>query len=116
MQAPSIGGVSVPRGNGSTVIRVRRGASRLQIRPHIVAHPGGVKVLNAYAESLGLDASALAHPRETLRSFGNMSSPSCLFVLERFLDNGDIAAGEHAVVMALGPCFSSVYVLVRGER
>ena len=27
MQAPSLGGVSVPRGDGETVVRMRRGAS-----------------------------------------------------------------------------------------
>jgi len=82
---------------------------------HIIAHPGGIKVLRAYMDALELDASALAHPRAILRDFGNMSSPSCLFVLERFLGDGDIAPGDHGVVMALGPGFSSEYVLVRGE-
>jgi alkylresorcinol/alkylpyrone synthase len=82
---------------------------------HVIAHPGGIKVLRAYMEALDLDASALAHAREVLRSYGNMSSPSCLFVLERFFDAGDIDAGDHGVVMALGPGFSSEYMLVRGE-
>ena len=50
-----------------------------------------------------------------LRTCGNMSSPSCLFVLERFLDAGDIAAGDLAVLSALGPGFSAEYVLLRGE-
>jgi alkylresorcinol/alkylpyrone synthase len=82
---------------------------------HFVTHPGGVKVLNAYADSLGLPASAFAHARDVLRKFGNMSSPSCLFVLERFLEARDISAGEHAIVMALGPGFSAEYVLIHGE-
>jgi len=82
---------------------------------HVIAHPGGIKVLRAYKDALELDWSALTHAREVLRDFGNMSSPSCLFVLERFLDSGDIAPGDHGVVMALGPGFSSEYVLVRGE-
>jgi alkylresorcinol/alkylpyrone synthase len=82
---------------------------------HFIAHPGGIKVLRAYREALDLDESRLAHAREVLRGFGNMSSPSCLFVLERFLEAGDIAAGDHGVVMALGPGFSSEYVLIQGE-
>ena len=82
---------------------------------HTIAHPGGIKVLRAYKDALGLEWSSLAHARQVLRDFGNMSSPSCLFVLERFLDSGDIAAGDHGVVMARGPGFSSEYVLVRGE-
>jgi alkylresorcinol/alkylpyrone synthase len=82
---------------------------------HVIAHPGGIKVLRAYREALDLDASALVHAHDVLRGYGNMSSPSCLFVLERFLDANDIAAGDHGVVMALGPGFSSEYVLVQGE-
>ena len=87
----------------------------LETLHHLVAHPGGVKVLGAYAEALGLPAAALRHARDVLREYGNMSSPSCLFVLERFLDAQEIAGGEAAVVAALGPGFSAEYVLVRGE-
>jgi alkylresorcinol/alkylpyrone synthase len=82
---------------------------------HFIAHPGGIKVLRAYADALGLAPAALVHARDVLRNFGNMSSPSCLFVLERFLQSGDIAEGDHGVVMALGPGFSAEYVLVHGE-
>jgi alkylresorcinol/alkylpyrone synthase len=87
---------------------------RLDEVRHLVAHPGGVKVLRAYAEALGLPAESFRHAREVLRDFGNMSSPSCLFVLERFLDAGEIGEGEHAVVAALGPGFAAEYVLLRG--
>jgi len=82
---------------------------------HLVTHPGGVKVLNAYAEALNLPATAFRHAREVLRDYGNMSSPSCLFVLERFLEAGEIQSGDKAIVAALGPGFSAEYVLVRGE-
>lgn len=81
---------------------------------HVVAHPGGLKVLEAYAETLGRPAEAFRHARDVLAEYGNMSSPTCLFVLERFLRDGDIRAGETAVVAALGPGFSSEYVLARG--
>ena len=92
----------------------RCGLALEEIR-HMVAHPGGVKVLNAYAEALQLPAVAFRHAREVLRDYGNMSSPSCLFVLERFLDSHEIQAGDHAVMAALGPGFSAEYVLLRGE-
>jgi alkylresorcinol/alkylpyrone synthase len=81
---------------------------------HLVTHPGGVKVLAAYAETLGLAPETLTHARAVLRDYGNMSSPSCLFVLERYLDAGDIEKSERAVVAALGPGFSAEYVLTRG--
>jgi alkylresorcinol/alkylpyrone synthase len=81
---------------------------------HIIAHPGGPKVLSAYAASLGLPADAFRHSAAVLRECGNMSSPTCLFVLERALAAGDIRDGDTAVLAALGPGFASEYVLMRG--
>ncbi len=81
---------------------------------HLVTHPGGVKVLRAYAESLGIAPERLRHARDVLREYGNMSSPSCLFVLERHLAAREIGDGERAVVSALGPGFCAEYVLMRG--
>jgi alkylresorcinol/alkylpyrone synthase len=83
---------------------------------HVAAHPGGAKVLEAYAEALGRPASAFRHAREVLRDHGNMSSPTCLFVLERQLRAGEIGAGEPVLVSALGPGFAAEYVLGRGAR
>ena len=42
MQAPSLGGVSVPRGNGTTLIRVRRGSSLSDFADKINANPGAL--------------------------------------------------------------------------
>lgn len=71
-------------------------------------------MLHAYGASLGFPPVAFRHAREVLRDYGNMSSPTCLFVLERLLDSGDITADETCIVAALGPGFSSEYVLLRG--
>jgi alkylresorcinol/alkylpyrone synthase len=80
---------------------------------HLVSHPGGMKVLAAYQKALGLPPCALDHARAVLRDHGNMSSPTCLFVLERFLAAHTMAAGETAVLSALGPGFCAEYVLAR---
>ncbi|SNC72313.1 bacterial translation initiation factor 2 (bIF-2) [Kytococcus aerolatus] len=42
MQAPSIGGVQVPRGDGSTVVKVRRGASLTDFADKINADPAAL--------------------------------------------------------------------------
>lgn len=42
MQAPTIGGVSVPHGDGSTVVRVRRGASLSDFGDRINANPAAL--------------------------------------------------------------------------
>jgi alkylresorcinol/alkylpyrone synthase len=85
----------------------------LEGRLHVAAHPGGAKVLEAYAEALGRPAAAFTHAREVLREYGNMSSPTCLFVLERLLASGEIGPGEPVLVSALGPGFAAEYVLAR---
>ncbi|MCU1529658.1 MAG: translation initiation factor [Frondihabitans sp.] len=41
-QAPSLGGVSVPRGDGSTIVRLRRGASISDFADKIDASPGNL--------------------------------------------------------------------------
>jgi alkylresorcinol/alkylpyrone synthase len=82
---------------------------------HIVTHPGGTKVLAAFEEALELPSSALDHARAVLREYGNMSSPTCLFVLERFLRTHTLSAGDTALVAALGPGFAAEYVLLDAE-
>jgi hypothetical protein len=54
---------------------------------HFVLHPGGAKVLDAYADVLPIEASQLCWSREVLRTHGNMSAPTALFVLRRALDD-----------------------------
>ena len=48
-------------------------------------HPGGKKILDVIAESMGLDKEMLHPSYEVLNDFGNMSSPTVLFVLEKIL-------------------------------
>lgn len=48
-------------------------------------HPGGVKIIERSQKSLGLNDSQVADSWEVLRQYGNMLSPSVLFVLERML-------------------------------
>jgi Predicted naringenin-chalcone synthase len=50
-------------------------------------HSGGRDVLNELAEHIGLDETDLRWSREVLSEYGNMSSPSVLFALQRALDN-----------------------------
>jgi predicted naringenin-chalcone synthase len=65
-------------------------------------HPGGRSVLDAVERAAGLDPAALTISREILHAFGNMSSPTVLFVLRRMLAEGH-APGTPGVAMAFGP-------------
>jgi alkylresorcinol/alkylpyrone synthase len=77
-----------------------------------VAHPGGPKVLQAVQRTLALDDDALARSWASLAATGNLSSSSVLHVLAATLD-GDVPAGRHALMLALGPGFCSELVLLR---
>jgi predicted naringenin-chalcone synthase len=46
-------------------------------------HPGGPKILTAVEEGLELPANALDVSRQVFADYGNMSSPTVLFVLDR---------------------------------
>jgi alkylresorcinol/alkylpyrone synthase len=52
-----------------------------------LAHPGGKLVLDALAKACP-QGGDLSESRSVLRDFGNMSSPSVLFALERWLADG----------------------------
>jgi alkylresorcinol/alkylpyrone synthase len=84
-----------------------------QVR-HLVAHPGGAKVIEAYEAALSLRRGQMDFARDVLRRFGNMSAPTVFFVLKEFLSSGSIKPGEYGVITALGPGFSCEMILIRG--
>ncbi|MXN66567.1 type III polyketide synthase [Stappia sp. GBMRC 2046] len=81
---------------------------RLSIEPGEVArylfHPGGEKVLQAIEAAMEFEPASLAHERDILRDFGNMSAPTALFVLERALQSGEAGL---SLLTALGPGFTA---------
>lgn len=81
---------------------------------HFVAHPGGKKVLAAYEQALGFDASMTEISRDVLRNNGNMSSPTVLYVLQQFMASTP-QAGEYGIVAALGPGFCGELLLIQWD-
>lgn len=77
-------------------------------------HPGGRKVIEAYEVALGLSKTQTCLSREVLRDYGNMSSVTVLFVLERYFRENGRGVGP-VLLSALGPGFSSESVLLRWE-
>jgi predicted naringenin-chalcone synthase len=63
-------------------------------------HPGGPKIIAAVGESLELSAEALAASRGVLADYGNMSSPTVLFVLDRLRQE---VAPRPCVALGFGP-------------
>lgn len=74
-------------------------------------HPGGRSILDAAETSLGLPAEALAPSRRVLRDYGNMSSPTVMFVLKDLMD---IAAdGQAGAALAFGPGLTAETMVFR---
>jgi predicted naringenin-chalcone synthase len=77
---------------------------RQGLRPSDVAswavHPGGPRVLDAVRDALRLPVAALDDSRAVLASFGNMSSPTVLFILERLIRRD---APRPCLVLGFGP-------------
>ncbi|WP_024511787.1 type III polyketide synthase [Bradyrhizobium sp. ARR65] len=75
-----------------------------------VCHPGGSKVITALERALSLDQGTLAHEREIIADYGNMSAPTVLFVLERAVAQG---LPRRSLLTALGPGFTASCVALR---
>ena len=63
-------------------------------------HPGGPRILSTVQETLELDDKALATSAEVLAEYGNMSSPTVLFILDRLRR---CRASRPCVALAFGP-------------
>jgi predicted naringenin-chalcone synthase len=82
--------------------------TELSGRPHAeverwAIHPGGRSILDKVQRNLGLREDQLEASREVLREYGNMSSATILFVLQRILHKASSDADERVCAMAFGP-------------
>ncbi len=68
-------------------------------------HPGGKKILEAIQQSTGLKEQDLQYSYDVLREYGNMSSPTVLFVLQKILIELQNSEQDQAAVFgaAFGP-------------
>ncbi|HMK42630.1 MAG TPA: type III polyketide synthase [Dissulfurispiraceae bacterium] len=79
---------------------------------HWALHTGGEKIINAVRDELGLDESKLAGTRAVLRDYGNMSSPTVYFVLQRLMEQG-MQQDDLCVMLAFGAGLSAHACLLR---
>lgn len=69
---------------------------------HWCIHPGGKRILDVIEKQLNLSEEALTYSREVLLQYGNMSSPTVLFVLKKMMDNRNEVPAK-ILGMAFGP-------------
>ncbi|MDQ0337777.1 alkylresorcinol/alkylpyrone synthase [Caldalkalibacillus uzonensis] len=94
---------------------LKRYQLKLEQCQHLIVHPGGWKVLEAYSVALNFPMSKFGAAQQVLKNYGNMSSATVLFVLERILRQ-EPRAGDYGLITALGPGFSSELVLVQWQE
>jgi predicted naringenin-chalcone synthase len=63
-------------------------------------HPGGPRILATFGEAAGLDRAAIEPSYRVLAEYGNMSSPTVAFILDRMRHTG---ARRPCVALAFGP-------------
>lgn len=80
---------------------------------HWILHSGGKKVIDSVRVNLGLSAHDVRHTMSVLRDYGNVSSASFLFSLQRLFKEGIVKPGDHGVLMTMGPGSTIETALVR---
>lgn len=78
---------------------------------HWAIHPGGPRILDSVLDGLGLPADAGAVSRDILRTHGNMSSGTVLFILGELLRRSPL--GGDVAMLAFGPGLMAELALLR---
>jgi alkylresorcinol/alkylpyrone synthase len=81
-------------------------------------HPGGPRILSAVQNALKLDDADLQTSHSVLEQFGNMSSPTVLFIFKDFLTLHaqhavDSSEPKHCLLLAFGPGLVAEVALLR---
>lgn len=79
---------------------------------HLIFHPGGRKIVQTVEDLFGVLGKNIDDTREVLKQYGNMSSVTVLYVLERFLEK-EIPMGDKGLMLSFGPGFSAQSVLIQ---
>ncbi len=78
-----------------------------------IIHAGGKKILGSVEEALGLRREQTKPSWDVLRDYGNQSSASVLFVLERWQCDRRPESGSYGVMAAFGPGLTAESLLVQ---
>ena len=78
---------------------------------HLIFHPGGKKIVNTVEDLFSDLGKNITDTKEVLRLYGNMSSATVLYVLERIMD-AKPKKGEKGLMLSFGPGFSAQRVLL----
>lgn len=103
----------IEKGIGHLVTRLLASTSNQRI-DHYALHPGGKKILEVIEKALGIEKHADWAGRKVLAEYGNMSSPTILFVLKMLWESLDSNHKDHRVLaLAFGPGLTMESMLLR---
>ena len=78
---------------------------------HLIFHPGGKKIVQTVEDLFLSSGQNINDTKQVLKQYGNMSSATVLYVLERFLDKKP-KAGEKGLMLSFGPGFTAQMILI----
>ncbi len=78
---------------------------------HLVFHPGGKKIVQTVEALFGHLGKNIDDTKAVLQEYGNMSSATVLYVLERCMERKP-AKGETGLMLSFGPGFSAQRILL----
>lgn len=79
---------------------------------HLIFHPGGKKIVQTVENLFSDLGKNIDDTKEVLRLYGNMSSATVLYVLERFMENRP-KKGTKGLMLSFGPGFSAQRILLQ---
>lgn len=78
---------------------------------HLIFHPGGKKIIQTVEELFSDLGKNIDDTKEILRLYGNMSSATVLYVLEKIMETNP-KKGEKGIMLSFGPGFSAQRILL----
>lgn len=84
----------------------------IQAIDHLIFHPGGKKIIEIVEALFGDLGKNINDTKAILRLYGNMSSVTVLYVLERIMD-AKPKPGDKGLMLSFGPGFSAQRILLQ---
>ncbi|PTM05746.1 MAG: type III polyketide synthase [Bacteroidetes bacterium] len=79
---------------------------------HLIFHPGGKKIVQTVENLFGKLGKNIDHTKAVLRDYGNMSSATVLYVLEKFMQEAP-KKGDLGLMLSFGPGFTAQRLLLK---
>lgn len=79
---------------------------------HLIFHPGGKKIVQLVEALFGAIGKNIEETKAVLRMYGNMSSATVLYVLERYL-SGKAQPEDIGLILSFGPGFTAQRILLK---